>query len=112
MSTSEHTTETHHQDHAAMSTKTIWNVFWVLLILTVAEFIIALAIPLDVMPKPYKNILYIVLTIAKAYYIVAYFMHLKFEKLGLIYSIVLPSLFIILFIIAMIYEGNFWLLER
>lgn len=51
----------------------------------------------------------VILMMAKAFYIVAYFMHLKFEKLGLIYSIIVPLIFIIFFIVWMLYEGNFWM---
>ena len=55
------------------------------------------------------NVIYIALTLLKAFYIVAYFMHLKFEKVGLIYSILVPTLFIIFFVIWMLYEGNYWM---
>lgn len=102
----------HHTDHAVeptMTKKKVWNVFWVLFAITTVEFIIALAIPTTVMPHSFKNIIYVILTLAKAYYIVAYFMHLKFEKLGLIYCIVIPTIFIVGLVGAMLYEGTFWL---
>lgn len=99
----------HSEDHApAMTKRTVWNVFWVLLAITAVEFIIALAIPVSAMSQFYKNGIYIVLTLLKAFYIVAYFMHLKFEKLGLIYCIVVPTIFIICLVSAMLYEGTFW----
>jgi cytochrome c oxidase subunit IV len=93
-----------------MTKKKIWGVFWVLLGITAIEFFIALVlIPRGVLSHPVGNIIYIALTLLKAFYIVAYFMHLKFEKLGLIYSILVPLMFIIFFIIWMLYEGNFWM---
>ncbi|MFN3530518.1 MAG: cytochrome C oxidase subunit IV family protein [Bacteroidia bacterium] len=97
---------------ASFDVKDIWRVFWVLLIVTVIEFIIALAIPESFMVKDIKNVLYIVLTIMKAFYIVAYFMHLKFEKINLIYSILLPLVFIIGAIAALMHESNYWSLIK
>jgi caa(3)-type oxidase subunit IV len=100
----------HHEDHGSMTKKKIWGVFWVLLGITTIEFFIALVlIPRGVLSHPVGNIIYIGLTLLKAFYIVAYFMHLKFEKIGLIYSILVPLMFIIFFIIWMLYEGNFWM---
>lgn len=80
--------------------------FTVLFLVTVVEFIVALAIPNTVMPKPYKDVLYIILTIAKAFYIVGYFMHLKYERLTLIYCIVVPTAFIVVLIAALMFEGQ------
>ena len=103
----------HSSDHApSMTKRTVWNVFWVLLAITTVEFIIALAIPTSVMPQGIKNIFYIALTLLKAFYIVAYFMHLKFEKIGLIIAIVVPTIFIVCLVSAMLYEGTFWNLIR
>ncbi|MEO0897697.1 MAG: cytochrome C oxidase subunit IV family protein [Bacteroidota bacterium] len=55
-----------------------------------------------------KNLLFIILTLFKAFYIVAYFMHLKHEIRRLAVTIVLPFLFIIWLIIGMMIEGTFW----
>ena len=100
----------HHEEHGSMTKNKIWGVFWVLLGITAIEFFIALVlIPRGVFGQNIANVIYIALTLLKAFYIVAYFMHLKFEKLGLIYSIIVPLVFIIFFIIWMLYEGNFWM---
>jgi cytochrome c oxidase subunit IV len=64
------------------------------------------------MSKDIKNWIYIVLTLMKAFYIVAYFMHLKFEKINLIYSILLPLVFIIGVIAALMNESNYWSILR
>ncbi len=100
----------HHDDHAGMTKKKIWSVFWILLGITAIEFLIALVlIPRGVFGQGLGNVIYIALTLLKAFYIVAYFMHLKFEKVGLIYSIIVPTMFIIFFVIWMLYEGNYWM---
>ncbi len=105
-----HAAAAHHDDHAGMTKKKIWSVFWVLLGITAIEFLIALVlIPKGILGHGVGNFLYIALTLLKAFYIVAYFMHLKFEKVGLIYSILIPTIFIIFFVIWMLYEGNFWM---
>jgi caa(3)-type oxidase subunit IV len=106
----EHHSAEHHDDHVSMTKKKIWSVFWVLLGITAIEFFIALVmIPQGMIGQGLGNVIYIALTILKAFYIVAYFMHLKFEKFALIYSIIVPLVFIIFFIIWMLYEGNFWM---
>ena len=98
-----------HEHTSSFNVKDIWRVLFVLLAITVVEFIIALAIPESFMVKDIKNWIYIVLTIMKAFYIIAYFMHLKFEKINLIYSIALPVVFILGVIAALMYESNYWL---
>lgn len=108
----EHATAAHSGEHEGMTKKKIWYVFWVLFAITALEFILALAVPETIMSQGIKNIIYIVLTLMKAFYIVGYFMHLKFENLGLIYCIVVPMIFIVGFIVSMLYEGNYWLFLR
>ncbi|TCC93311.1 caa(3)-type oxidase [Pedobacter frigiditerrae] len=107
-----HTTEDHgHGDQEGMTKGRIWKVFFILLFITVIEFIIALWIK----PAGYfgdhailiGNTLYIALTLLKAFYIVAYFMHLKFEKLGLQLALSVSFIFIIYFIVLMLIEGGY-----
>ena len=95
--------------HAQTMTKgKIWQVFFYLLGITSVEFFIALyLIPKGIMSQHVGNFAYIVLTLVKAFYIVAYFMHLKFEKFALRTSIVLSLIFIIYFIILMLTEGAY-----
>jgi cytochrome c oxidase subunit 4 len=97
----------HSEDHAGMSKSEIWKIFFILLGLTIVEFVIALAVPESMMSHPVKNFIYIALTLVKAYYIVAYFMHLKFEKYALIVAILVSFIFIIYFIILLLTEGNY-----
>jgi len=104
-----HTAEGHaHEEHASMTKGKIWKVFFILLAITVVEFIIALwAIPGGHMPQSVGNYVYIILTLFKAFYIVAYFMHLKYEKLGLQLCLTVTFIFIIYFIVLMLIEGGY-----
>jgi cytochrome c oxidase subunit 4 len=94
-----------------MTREKIWAVFFVLLGITVIEFIIALSTWClkGIVPIEYANPIYIILTLFKAFYIVAYFMHLKFEKVGLVYSLVVPILFIIGLILVLTNESHYWI---
>ncbi|GAA4783681.1 hypothetical protein GCM10023231_09170 [Olivibacter ginsenosidimutans] len=109
---SEHHTSVEHgqeEHHADMSKKLIWKVFFYLLAITCLEFFIALVLvyngPLE--KGPLVNFIYVVLTLVKAYFIVAYFMHLKFEKMGFIISTLIVFVFIIYFIILLLTEGSY-----
>lgn len=107
---------THHEedhDHETLSKNKIWHVFFVLLGITAVEFTIALyLVPHHVIHQGIANPVYIMLTLAKAFYIVAYFMHLKFEKIGLAYSILVPTLFVIGLILVLTNESHYWLHDR
>lgn len=108
----ENTHAAHHEgeEHESMTKKKIWNVFWILLGITTIEFIIALyLVPHGIIPLKAANPIYIVLTLFKAFYIIAYFMHLKFEKVGLIYAVVVPVLFIIGLILVLTNESHHWI---
>ena len=110
MSSQPHT-EIHeeHGENEGMSRKKIWQVFFILLGITAIEFFIALyMVPREIINIKIANPVYIVLTLAKAFYIVAYFMHLKFEKLGLTLSIVIPVIFIIGLILVLTNESHHW----
>ncbi|WP_256002058.1 MULTISPECIES: cytochrome C oxidase subunit IV family protein [Pedobacter] len=105
----DHANESHaHEEHAGLDKKRIWQVFGILLLITVIEFFIALwVLPKGYMSHGVGNFIYIALTILKAYYIVAYFMHLKYEKVGLQLSLTLSFIFIIYFIVLMLIEGDY-----
>ena|SRR5690606_40269847 len=49
---------------------------------------------------------FVILTFVKTFYIVGEFMHLKYEVKVLIWSIVLPTIFIVWLITAMLVEGD------
>ncbi|EHQ28042.1 cytochrome C oxidase subunit IV family protein [Mucilaginibacter paludis] len=96
--------------HAETMTRgSIVRIFLILLGITCVEFFIALyMVPQHHMSYHSANPVYIVLTLAKAFYIVAYFMHLKFERLGLIYSLIIPIIFIIGLILVLTNESHHW----
>src|ERR1700742_3145201 len=106
------TTEVHaeHGEHDGMSRKRIIKVALILSAITCVEFIIALfLVPKGYIPGNVANPIYIVLTLFKAFYIVAYFMHLKFERMSLIMAIIVPILFIIGLILVLTNESHHWI---
>jgi cytochrome c oxidase subunit IV len=94
----------HSQDPnaGAEQRKAIWKTFWILLGITALEFAIAFGMGHGVL----KVSIFIVLTIVKAFYIVGEFMHLKHEAKSLIWSILVPILFIAWLILALLLEGH------
>jgi caa(3)-type oxidase subunit IV len=99
-----------HEEHDTMTRGRIWKVFFILLGITCIEFIIALWLaPTYHWPSHWINPIYIILTLFKAFYIVAYFMHLKFEKIGLALAIIVPILFIIGLILVLTNESHYWI---
>lgn len=99
-----------HGEHETMSKGRIWKVFAILLGITCVEFFIALYLaPHYQISSHWINPIYIVLTLFKAFYIVAYFMHLKFEKIGLALAIIVPILFIIGLILVLTNESHYWI---
>ncbi|MBR9859474.1 cytochrome C oxidase subunit IV family protein [bacterium] len=85
-------------------TKDIWMKFWILLGLTIIDVVFYFAMD----PSMARNVLFIVLGVVKAIYIVGTFMHMKHEKLSLASMIIVPMVFILFFVYWMLYEGNFW----
>ena len=50
--------------------------------------------------------IFIGMTIIKAYYIVSVFMHMKYEVKALVWSILLPMIFVIWLIVALLIESG------
>ncbi|HAN65176.1 MAG TPA: hypothetical protein DCQ34_02310 [Chitinophagaceae bacterium] len=99
----------------AEGTKKIWKTFWILSIITIIELAIGLAIyNIHEGENPNANLVLFfkgmvcILTLAKAYYIVAIFMHLGDEIRNFIMTIVVPLLLFIWFIIAFLWDGDSW----
>ena len=92
----------HSQVGGKPQTKVIWRTFWILLGLTALEFAIAFTIGASM----FRNVVFIGLTLVKAFYIVAEFMHLKHEAKVLMWSIVLPIIFIVWLLVALLVEGE------
>lgn len=91
------------EHHDPGNVKVIWRTFWILLFVTMGEVGIAFtSISRDIL-----LVVFIVLTIVKAYFIIAFFMHLKHEKAAFRYSILLPFFLILYLIVMAIAEGNY-----
>ncbi len=84
--------------------RTFIRVTLILAIVTGIEYLIAFTVPHDY--KLLRVSIFVLLTIVKAFYIVAEFMHLGHEKRSLKLSVVLPMLFVVFFIFIMIYQGD------
>ena len=82
--------------------KQIWKVAGILGLITSIEFVIAFTIPAGY----FKLTVFVGLTILKAAYIVGEFMHLKHESKSLMWSILLPMIFVIWMLVAFRYEGG------
>lgn len=90
----------------------IWKVFWILLVVTTIEVVLGIIKPEPLMVQflgtSILNIIFILLTLLKAYYIVAEFMHLKFERSNLIWTIALPVLILIPYLaFILLTEGSY-----
>ena len=82
--------------------KKIWKTAGILLAITVAEFIMAFTMDRGII----LYALFIILTIWKAKYIMMEFMHLGDEVKPLFYSIIVPLIFLVWLVIALIKEGS------
>lgn len=82
--------------------KKIWMVALILAIVTAIEFVFAFTMAAGTL----RTAIFIGLTVVKAFYIVAEFMHLRHEVKVLIWSILLPMVFVVWLIIALLVEGN------
>lgn len=99
--------EVHSQSHAsedggAAQRKQIWKVFIILSIVTAIEFVIAFTLH----QSAFKISLFVGLTIVKAFFIVGEFMHLKHEVKSLIWSILIPCIFVVWLLLALMLEGG------
>jgi cytochrome c oxidase subunit IV len=96
-----------HAHEPEFSTKPIWRTFWILLGITLVELILAtIHLKTGFPPKFVLNGMYLILTCAKAFYIIAEFMHLRHELKNLIMTLGITALLFVWFIIAFLYEGN------
>ena len=97
-----HSSHSEEKEIPAPQTAAIWKTFWILLILTAIEFIIAFTLPANGI----RVAIFAGMTIVKAFYIVGEFMHLKHEVKNLIMTIVVPLLLFVWFIGAFLWDGS------
>ena len=107
------TTHAIDESHGSAQVKKIWKAFWILLIITIIELALGLSIYyIDKGASPSESLVYflkgviIILSLAKAFYIISIFMHLGDEIRNLILSIAIPALLFIWFIASFLYDGN------
>lgn len=102
----------HHSDIDSQESKTqvkkIWKVFWILLLVTVVEVFIGMKLSHH-MAKGLVAFIFLALTLFKAGYIVAIFMHLGDEKRNFMTLVLVPLVLFVWFIIAFLADGGFWL---
>ena len=78
--------------------KGIWKIAGYMALITAVEYVFAFAMDAGML----RSTIFVGLTIWKAFFIVSEFMHLGHEVKGLIYSIILPMMFVIWFIVALV----------
>jgi len=91
----------HGEEEGKKMRKTIWVIFWVLLAVTSVEVGLGLVWKSWGLNWDFVKTTFIVLTLVKAYYIVAYYMHLKHEFKNFIYAVALPYIVLVAYLIVM-----------
>lgn len=98
-----------HEEHSGGGVKEIVKVTIILSVLTAVELVLGfwmMGMPLESNLRLAVKGAIVILMMAKAFYIVGYFMHLKHEIKNLIMTIVVPLCLFLWFIIAFLYDGN------
>ena len=97
------------EHHVGGGRKEIYRVTIILAVLTLVE----LGLGFWMMTMPYEGLerhvvkgVILILMMAKAFYIVGYFMHLKHEIRNLVMTVVVPLFLFAWFIIAFLSDGN------
>jgi cytochrome c oxidase subunit IV len=103
----------HHHTPGPENVKRIWRTFWVLLIITIIELGMGFTIYFIHKNPDYSHALVlaikgaiVILSLAKAFYIVSIFMHLGDEIRNMLLTIVVPLMLFIWFIAAFLWDGN------
>lgn len=95
----------HHNEQTGKKIrKSFWMVFWILLVVTIVEVIMGVFGREWALPWGFIKRLFIALTIVKAYYIIAYFMHMRDEHKNLSYIIMIPFFLLIPFLIYILID--------
>jgi cytochrome c oxidase subunit IV len=82
--------------------KKIWMTALFLGVITALEFVIAFTMA----SGPLRTAIFVGLTLVKAFYIVSEFMHLKYEVKVLIWCILVPTIFVVWLLLALLIEGE------
>jgi cytochrome c oxidase subunit 4 len=98
----------HSEEEGKIKRRKLWNVFWIMLAVTIVELIIGSYAKNMGLLEPDRTssvtlkIIFIGLTVFKAFFIVFSFMHLGDEKKAMKYSILAPYVIFILYLIYII----------
>lgn len=98
-----------HKSHA----KLIWKVFTILSIVTAVEVVLGIIKPASLHLTTFLgtsplNLIFIILTLVKAYYITWFFMHMADEKKNLRRAVVWTAVFLIIYLVTLILiEGSY-----
>ncbi len=95
------------QGHEVDMVKLIIRTTIILSIVTIVEVVAAIFLT-GILPQMVLNIFYILMSGAKAFYIVGTFMHLKFEVRYLIITILIPLIFMMFAVGVFLAEGESW----
>ncbi len=93
--------------------KRIWTVFGLLSVITIVEVFLGILKPEILHMNGFLgltllNWIFIILTLVKAYFIVYAFMHMEGEKTALRYAVVLPVIFLIIYLLfILLTEGHY-----
>lgn len=102
----------HAQEHTS-HTKLIWKVFAILSIITLVEVVLGIIKPdslhlTSILGTSPLNIIFLVLTLVKAYYITWFFMHMVDETKSLRRSVVWTAVFLIIYLATLLLiEGSY-----
>ncbi|MFN5673708.1 MAG: cytochrome C oxidase subunit IV family protein [Bacteroidota bacterium] len=99
----------HGEEEGKKSRRTLWNVFWIMLAITIFELVIGFMAPSHGWSGTlWLKTLFISLTVVKAAAIVMWFMHLKHEVSFFKYAILAPYIIFMLYTIFIILtEGTY-----
>ena len=101
----------HHEPGGKEVVSKIIKTTVILSVITIIELGMGLgmyALPMAAGLKLFLKGVIVILSLAKAFYIVGVFMHLGEEVKNLIMTIVVPLMLFVWFIAAFLYEGNSW----
>ena len=95
------------KEKSTFNTKAVWRTFWILLCITVVELVIAIIYyETHFFPKHILNGVFVIMTLAKAFFIIAEFMHLGHEIKNMVMTIAIPACLFIWFLIAFVWDGS------
>ena len=110
----EYSLDAHHSEEEGVKMrKKIWFVTALLTVITIVEVALGSLIKQNSPSWPVIKVLFIILTLIKAGYIVLSFMHLGHEKKSLKYIILVPYIFFILYLLILlltesVYVSGVW----